>query len=216
MSQEVGSREYRERSFAELQELLLRRRDKIIVRNLSVTANAGRDAWGRKKEQPALVSVAIHLASNFESASSGDTVDSSTIHYGQLSKLLVSEIERRRDVWHSTHELVTDLEKEVGRLADDSTIQATEVDILYPKGTLLGEGSGLKMLFYNHSPTLSDIGSVYYLKNIKIPCIIGVNEHERRYKQPVVVNVSLYNYFDPDEDCFNAELVLTEVSQSPC
>jgi hypothetical protein len=59
----------------------------IRVQNLQTNLKVGVDAWGRAgKLQPVLISAAVSLRENFDTAATGDDVDQSTIHYGVLSK----------------------------------------------------------------------------------------------------------------------------------
>ncbi|KAI1425385.1 Dihydroneopterin aldolase-domain-containing protein [Xylaria sp. FL1777] len=66
----------------------------VRVRNLQSVMVAGRDAWGRAaKPQPVLVSSEVSFARPFETASAHDAVNAETVHYGTLSKTLLSGIE---------------------------------------------------------------------------------------------------------------------------
>lgn len=184
--------------------------DKIIVRNLSVTSNSGRDAWKRQREQPAFVSITVHLAKPFQSASAEDVVDGSTVHYGKLSKSLTSRIKELNQNWLPTVELATSLNEAVTSLADSGVVKATEIDIFYPKATLLGDGAGVKSCFYHPDSSRMVSSILYYINHVTIPCVIGVNDHERQQKQPVVVTVSM-DGFDPDESSISVQSSLTEV-----
>ncbi|KAI0970302.1 Dihydroneopterin aldolase-domain-containing protein [Xylaria arbuscula] len=66
----------------------------VRVRNLQSVMVAGRDAWGRSaKAQPVLLSSEVSFARPFETASANDSVNAETVHYGNLSKTLLSGIE---------------------------------------------------------------------------------------------------------------------------
>tara|TARA_R110002003_G_scaffold351_24_gene19083 strand:+ start:16861 stop:17499 length:639 start_codon:yes stop_codon:yes gene_type:complete len=161
--------------------------DKILVQDLEVTVNAGTDVWGRKKRQRALISVTITLDKKFESASSTDTVDTSTIHYGILSKAIQARLQN--DDWVSTGALSESLVTSVKEVAGTTPIFAIETSVYYPKGSMFGDGvsHNLSIAEVIGSPrTRSD---VLYLRNLRIPCLIGVNPNERLQKQPVVVNL---------------------------
>ncbi|KAF2032831.1 hypothetical protein EK21DRAFT_98661 [Setomelanomma holmii] len=160
------------------------RRDKIMVQNLEVTVNAGTDVWGRKKKQRALISVTITLDRKFESASATDTVDNSTVHYGILSKAIQARLQD--DGWLSTGAMSESLVATVKKVAGSTPIYAIETNIFYPKGSMFGDG-------VSHSLSVTEAASarsnVLYLRNLRIPCLIGVNSNERLQKQPVVVNL---------------------------
>jgi dihydroneopterin aldolase len=71
---------------------------KISVRNLQATIQVGRDAWGREgKVQPALISATVALRKPFEYASVHDIVNSSTVHYGILSKAIMEAVQEFHD-----------------------------------------------------------------------------------------------------------------------
>ncbi|KAI1307823.1 Dihydroneopterin aldolase-domain-containing protein [Xylaria venustula] len=66
----------------------------VRVRNLQSVMVAGRDAWGRSaKAQPVLLSSEVSFARPFETASANDSVNTETVHYGNLSKTLLGGIE---------------------------------------------------------------------------------------------------------------------------
>ena len=160
--------------------------DKIIVQNLAVTVNAGTDVWGRKKKQRALVSVTVTLGNNFSSASSTDTVDESTVHYGTLSKAIQARIQDDSLKWMGTADLSIAIAGIVRTAAGSAPIFAIETDVCYLKGSMFGDGAGHQASIITHSGVYSN---VLYLRNVRIPCLIGVNSNERLQKQPVVVNL---------------------------
>ncbi|KZM25826.1 uncharacterized protein EKO05_0002545 [Ascochyta rabiei] len=160
--------------------------DKIFVQNLAVTVNAGTDVWGRKKKQRALISVTVTLGTNFNSASSTDTVDESTVHYGTLSKAIQARIQDDSLDWMSTADLSISIAGIVRTAAGSAPIYAIETDVRYLKGSMFGEGACHQTSIITQSGTYSN---VLYLQNVRIPCLIGVNSNERLQKQPVVVNL---------------------------
>jgi dihydroneopterin aldolase len=159
--------------------------DKIIVQNLEVVVNAGFDVWGRQKKQRALISVTLTLGGEFDSAASTDSVDDSTVHYGTLSKAIQQEFNDKHAPWIGTAELATRVARCVSRVAEDADVYAIETEICYTKGSMFGEGAGY---IYSTIETSENRSEVMYLRNMTIPCLIGVNSNERLQKQPVVVN----------------------------
>ncbi|KAF2675882.1 hypothetical protein K458DRAFT_425187 [Lentithecium fluviatile CBS 122367] len=163
--------------------------DKIHVRNLEATVNAGFDVWGRKRKQRALITITLSLAKPFDSAAEADALDRSTVHYGTLSKDIQSCIQEQRQ-WMSTGDLSRLILTCIGKTAGTTELAATEVDIMYPKSSMLGDGAGYS---FSSMPVPSHqqiwISNVLYLRNVRIPCLIGVNSNERTAKQPVVVNM---------------------------
>jgi FolB domain-containing protein len=163
--------------------------DFITVRNLQVTVNAGVDVWGRQKKQRALVSVSLSLASPFQSAASEDKLDSSTVHYGILSKNIREVLERQDADWTSTAKLAEKIAVNALETAKPTELRAVDVDVFYPKGSMLGDGAGLRYCPNWVGP--GALSRVLYLRNVRVPCLVGVNANERTRKQPVVVNMWL-------------------------
>lgn len=185
--------------------------DRITVQNLQANVQAGTDAWERRERtQPALISFTVFLAQPFDSAAKADKLDNSTIHYGVLSKNILSGLKDAQHVWRSSHSLGTLIEETAIRVAGPVSIGSLSVDIFYPKGSLLGDGAG----FSSHvSYAESSVSRVLYLKNLRIPCLIGVNSNERKAKQPVVVNVLIENLGENRSDDYpSLERVVVEVS----
>lgn len=161
--------------------------DKIVVRNLEVTINAGTDVWGRKKKQRALVSVTVTLANEFASAASTDSVDGSTIHYGTLSKAIQAQFDSPGSNWISASELSNSIIATANKVAKATPIYGITTDVFFVKGSMFGDGAGQVFSVRNRSEGLHS--NAMYLKDVRIPCVIGVNSNERLQKQPVVVNL---------------------------
>jgi dihydroneopterin aldolase len=184
--------------------------DKIMVQNLEVVVNAGKDVWGRQKKQRALISVTLTLGKQFTSASSTDSVDDSTVHYGTLSKAIQARFKDDTMAWMSTAALSAAVSKSVRDVAGSTDIYAIETNICYMKGSMFGEGAGHITSRIEGTGTRSN---VLYLRDVRIPCLIGVNANERLQKQPVVLNVWVDNIHDSRvEDYPQLEALLFEVS----
>jgi dihydroneopterin aldolase len=188
--------------------------DKIVIQNLEVVVNAGKDVWGREKKQRALISVTLTLGKQFTSASSTDSVDDSTVHYGTLSKAIQAQFKDDTMAWKSTAALSAAVSQCVRDVAGSTDIHAIETNVCYLKGSMLGEGAGHMTSCIEQSGTHS---SVLYLHNVRIPCLIGVNSNERLQKQPVDVNVWIDRIADSRIDDYpKLEGLLFEVSTSCC
>jgi dihydroneopterin aldolase len=197
-------------------ELSIRPHSQIHVRNLQTHLPISVDAWGRNsKSQPVLVSLSISLRSPFSSAASQDAVEGSTIHYGVLSKAVLSYCDRV--VKHHTavsksggdFTTVQDFERLLlVSLTNSQDLQTpptftwqlvdkATITVHLPKASLLGDGIKFTETTYGtvDGPTGFPDGpprsAVLQLCNLKVPCIIGVNAHEREAKQVVIANVSL-------------------------
>ena len=161
--------------------------DKISISNLNILANAGYDCWGRPKMQPIDITVTISLARDVSSAAAHDSVDDSTVHYGDLSKVIVARTKQHEGQWLSPDDFAQIiLLAAIGSSPKPAAIAATQLTVHFPKSTLLGEGISLLL---HHSPSLDITSPVLFLKNIRIPALIGVNAHERNQKQMVMISL---------------------------
>jgi dihydroneopterin aldolase len=160
--------------------------DKITVRNLQASVDAGVDVWGRPKKQRALLTVTLSLAKPFDSAAQADALDSSTVHYGILSKAIQAHVDAQADRLGSGH-LANNICNVARSTAGATPLASVEVNIFYPKGSMFGDGAGFSL-----GKTCLPEGKTYrqlHLRNVRIPCLIGVNANERQQKQPAVVNM---------------------------
>ncbi|KAF2748547.1 hypothetical protein M011DRAFT_466944 [Sporormia fimetaria CBS 119925] len=160
--------------------------DTVQVRDIQVVADTGKDAWGRDVKQPALISVAIVPKTSFRSAAEMDGLDDSTVHYGMLSKSIMAAVRETEGHLHTAH-FVSMLERRLLETAGATTLASHQITVFYPKATLHGEGVGIWEANYLNSVYSSEL----FLRNVRIPCIIGLNPHERLHKQTVVVNLSI-------------------------
>lgn len=162
--------------------------DAVSVKNLSMCLCAAFDIWGRPKPQPAMISVTVGLAQPFSSAASTDTVNASTIHYGQLSKAITREMHNHEnDNWLSPSDLIWLVALTVKDVpASPTTISTVEGEISFPKATRYGEG--VDMLFYQDYITAS-ICMTLHIKRLHVGALVGVNSHERDMKQMLIVSV---------------------------
>jgi FolB domain-containing protein len=188
--------------------------DKICVQNLEVTANAGVDVWGRRKSQRTQITVTLHLARPFDSAAEADALDKSTVHYGKLSKDIQNRVHSLPE-WKTTSGLAGEILKQIMETKGDTGLIATEIDVLYPKSSMLGEGAGFS-LSSTHVGEDLEISTVLYIRNVRIPCLIGVNSNERTAKQPVVVNLWAECVRPSRTDAYTElEAVVVNVSGAP-
>ncbi|KAL7937826.1 hypothetical protein V8C35DRAFT_293725 [Trichoderma chlorosporum] len=66
----------------------------VRVRNLQTSIQGPSDAWNRKgRPQPLSVSASVMLKEAFDASSSTDTVEADTVHYGLLSKAILTSLE---------------------------------------------------------------------------------------------------------------------------
>ncbi|KAF2655012.1 hypothetical protein K491DRAFT_679233 [Lophiostoma macrostomum CBS 122681] len=158
--------------------------DRISVRNLQILLSAGVDAWGREKQQPVLVTITLHLKKPFDSAAEADALDSSTVHYGKLSKSILERL--RANDSHVTTLALTGQVAQVSADMADNALRALTAEVFYPKGSMLGDGAGWSWSYYHLEKSFS---KVLHLRNVRVPCLIGVNANERLQKQPLIINL---------------------------
>jgi dihydroneopterin aldolase len=145
----------------------------VRVRNLQGAVQGPQDAWGRQdKAQPVLVSVELSFAGAFDTAASADKLGGDTVHYGNLSKAILSCLEDCRVPKSPTQEAVhraatlrdvldrvwagltglrvngLSAEAQPGRPPAEpflnlSRLRYVAVTVCLPKASLLGEGISL-------------------------------------------------------------------------
>lgn len=190
--------------------------DKVSIRNLSLRALSAADVWGRQKTQPVQISVTLLLKHPFQSAAEGDVLDSSTVHYGHLSKNIESKVHAKTTSgdWLSGYELALLVEDAARCTAAGTPLTAIEIDILYPKASSNGDGIGFlyNKAFGESAEPTAELRAVY-VKNIQNLAIIGVNSHERNMEQPLIASLWIEKLEQPGavESCNTAVEALQNV-----
>ncbi|KAF2151437.1 hypothetical protein K461DRAFT_314281 [Myriangium duriaei CBS 260.36] len=170
----------------------IRRHDGISVHNLILqhSQRVAKDAWSRAKEQPLLVTVHLGLRTSFTTAAAADSLDSSTVNYGSLSKKIRDV--RPAEKWESLDDLTSRIYQAVTQLASPKSLESSVVQLGLPKASLLGS----EVVFTQHRQHLIGLAlprlrRELSLRKVSIPVIIGINPHERQQKQPLVFSVAL-------------------------
>ena len=166
--------------------------DTIYLRNLNISAVIGPDAWGRDgKFQPVIVNVRLKIDTT--SASASDNINQ-TFSYGQMCKEITSQLDGK--VFDSLQHLITVLTTFAAFWpGEDTKLQA-----LAPKALLRVDG-GLELAHTirkkeryeeNGVPQVRHVDTrSWYIKGLKVGCIIGVNPHERLHKQGVSIDLRI-------------------------
>lgn len=162
--------------------------DIIYLRNLRLNAAIGPDRWHRPGKEQAVI-LSLRLAHNLVGAAAKDDV-SKTLNYGILCREVTNHVSNHEGKW-ALHECA----QEVGNMALMWAMRETQgepkdvqVEILLPKGALRVEGGvGIEVSMQADRVTAQTL----VVKELKVPCIIGVNAHERVEKQMVVVNLRM-------------------------
>lgn len=146
----------------------------VRVRQLTTACIGPQDAWGRKNAtQPVTISAELHFSRAFDAAAAADNVTAGdTVHYGQLSKLILACVERSNEHAAATAsasasasggasvdlrvllEMIwivltgrnvngQDSAPEATPLLDLAKLRYMSLTVMLPKASLLGEGVSL-------------------------------------------------------------------------
>lgn len=158
--------------------------DTVILRDLKFDLVVGRDAWRRPgKPQPVLITLNLQPTSNFEAAALQDDV-SMTLDYGKVYKKV--SVQLKDQLYGNVQGLMLDL----ARCVEDYRLLG--IDIVMPKAILeASTGLHYHSRIDKSSPEKADASWSVAIKGIAASCIIGVNPHERQYKQRVSIDLIL-------------------------
>lgn len=181
----------------------------IKLQNLQVIVKGPKDSWGRVNQPlPALVSAEISKGTTFSDSAAGDSVCSDTVHYGLLSKHLqkiFSGFDTRPEGWQLSDllesvwaqltgfQLIKTESPEPASQAflESSSFQHLKVTIHLPKASLLGNGASLTGSASMAGGVPQSRARVLRIHDLRIPTLIGVNEHEKKQRQIVIANVEV-------------------------
>lgn len=158
--------------------------DTVILRDLKFDLVVGRDAWRRPgKPQPVLITLNLQPASSFEAAALQDDV-SMTLDYGKIYKKVSAQL--KDQLYGNVQGLMLDL----ARCVDDYRLLG--IDIVMPKAILeASTGLHYHSRVDKSSPEETEASWSVAIKGITASCIIGVNPHERQYKQRLFIDLIL-------------------------
>ena len=161
--------------------------DIISIRNAAILATVGKDCWHRDKAQR--VSISLRLKTSIVIAGENDDV-LETIDYGKIYKAVVDSLDGSK---HPNLDVFT---REAARIAlktgRGNSVHAT---VVLPSALLQADGVGFEVQLFEGGDTFDS--TALFVKDLKLPCVIGVNPHERQAKQLVIVNLRFY---DVDEE----------------
>lgn len=209
----------------------------IRVKNIQAIIAGPHDAWGRPgRPQPVSVSAEIFLANPFDLSSSQDAVKADTVHYGQLSKKIQTELDatQKGSVDHlSLSSLVYILWEKlagspfmdpIGTHASPSgflksgSFRYLRLAVKLPKASSVGNGVSITSSAYMGSDlhekpysTMKVKATVLKIHDLRVPVLIGVNANERERKQTVVANVEIENWQGMDDEYCSIEAVVMMV-----
>ncbi|ETI25672.1 dihydroneopterin aldolase [Cladophialophora carrionii CBS 160.54] len=161
--------------------------DKVILKNMRFDFPIGLDAWRRfRKPQPVQITIEAQPTSTLEPAAAKDDVNLS-MDYGSLYKNISSALkEPHPDAFPTIRSLISLL---VGLVPDCGVLN---IEILLPKALPHSTGGVLYRFQVDKSELEIDTSSLTVtVRQIACTCIVGVNPHERIYKQTVFVDISV-------------------------
>lgn len=174
--------------------------DTISLRNLHLVAILGPDAWARPgKPQP--IQISLQIGIDTTSAGVSDDI-THTFSYGQIAKDVTAKLDGK-DFMSIDH-----LTSELASLAENWPGEVLKIEVLAPKALLRVEGGFGRELVLKRKALKENVmdGSEqliwhvanheWFVKDLRIACIIGVNPHERLEKQSVVVNLRMQGEAD--------------------
>lgn len=214
----------------------------ISVRNLQTSSICAKDAWGRTgTDKPILVTSTVSLHDYFQSASSVDEVDNSTIHYGILSKGILAAIDGHftravnpsGDVSSLELSLLLDhimlqlmgfeldgarVMRPVTPILMPAKVQSVYLQIMLPKSSLSGSGVSLTATTHYHRSLHTMVprppvphSLVLRLHDLRISTLIGVHPYERLNKQMVIANVEIEQWDLRNDEYNELEQIVVRV-----
>ena len=160
--------------------------DFVFVRDVQILANVGPDAWGRNKPQPLIISATIPFS--IEQAGRNDKIEQ-TLDYRTVYKVLRSFDSLDSDANAPQHGTPMKLAAEI--IHKLGIKEWARLDIVAPKALLHAEGVSMRYYGWVSSSAVSLPPSTLSVKAVNVPCIIGIGEHERLQKQPVIVEFAV-------------------------
>ena len=159
--------------------------DKVILKGIKFDLAVGSDAWRRSaKPQPVIIDLEIQPVSSFEAAAAKDDLNL-TLDYGKPYKKLVADLTRTGS-YPNIHWLIA----HISDIIADYAVLGIEISL--PKALLPAR---LGLLYHAQvdksvkGATTSSLSLT--IRQIAVDCIIGVNPHERAFKQSLSIDISV-------------------------
>jgi dihydroneopterin aldolase len=157
-------------------------RNMIFLKDMPFMLSVGTDAWQRKgKIQPVHVTVQLDQVSVINEAAFSDDV-SKTLDYGKLYKSIQHNLESQKEY----DNILQVAEQVLLAITVPGIDVCLQIDL--PKATLRAEGGFAYTL--NRKTNAETSYDVLRIRGIKCACIIGVNPHERRDKQILIIDLT--------------------------
>lgn len=163
--------------------------DKVCVRDLQLPHGlVVPNVWGDYKEQPVFVSLELTLNPGFQTAASKDVLDQNTIHYGQLAKKVRAASTADQTDTGFRQRLDRILTEMSQRPDGTRRISRSKVDLCLQKGSMYGAVLRITTVTDWDKDVSGWVSQACIrFEAMQVMTLIGVNEYERRRKQPLLV-----------------------------
>ena len=167
----------------------------VSVKNLQLPSGVSApNVWGIHKEQPAVVTVNLYLSEGFSSAASKDALDQNTIHYGDLAKRIRAGCSSGQTEINVLL-VIQNIIAEMGMRANGTfRLSRAEIELQLPKASMFGESVSLfdRLCYNEHDQGQATTSQrSLHLRDMKVMTLIGINEYERKAKQPVIASLDV-------------------------
>ncbi|KZO94683.1 Dihydropteroate synthase [Calocera viscosa TUFC12733] len=164
--------------------------DRILVSDLYVQTTLGSSLWPRPdaemRKQPVSISISVPLS--LSSAGSADTLADS-ISYGTICKA-VERIARQEGAFGSAEDLAEGIAD--GCLDEFGSLSEVNVRVRKPRALLQAKSAGADITRRRTPSNVPEREDVYFLEDLALSTIIGMNPWERLEKQMVHLDISLF------------------------
>lgn len=163
----------------------------VFLKDMPFMLSLEKDAWQRKdKVQPVNITFRVDQVHSIDDAAVSDDV-SKSLDYGKLYKDMQRYLEGQ-----GTYPNIRAIALVIVECANPST-GTCFVQLDLPKAALRAEG-GLRYTVKSEQDSDSTTcHDTFHIQGIRCACIIGVNPHERRDKQMVIINLTFTSNFQP-------------------
>jgi dihydroneopterin aldolase len=173
----------------------------IFLKDMQFMLSVGTDAWQRTgKVQPVHISLRVDHIEGINEAAGFDNV-SMTLDYGKLYKKIQHNLEIQQDCAN-----ILEVAEQV-LLAVTTPKLDVSLEIDLPKAILRAEGGFRYTLNKDTKPQASY--ERVCIRGIKCACLIGVNPHERRDKQILVIDLAFRGDNNPPAEATSSRSEVT-------
>ena len=171
--------------------------DAVLINGLHAHTAVGSDCWGKKRPQPLVVN--IRLFTSLQRTAETDDIQH-TVNYGTLYKSIGSEL---GSYPHENDFTLADIANGIVArcimplitpLGPGPSEPISTICIEAPKTLLSGALWGYEI----QAQGLSQHHFKYFVKDLRISVIIGVNPPERHSKQVVELDIEFYGHVQPN------------------